>query len=98
MKRPVLLLAALLLAGCGRWADLDSDVFAQDGVSREQFAVDNRACAQAAELERSYSLRGIQAHETDKHNLYSRAFVACMEARGYRARIGWYDFWEGYRL
>ncbi|MDE1986508.1 MAG: hypothetical protein KGL29_03265 [Alphaproteobacteria bacterium] len=99
MKRQALiLLCVLTAAGCGRWADLDSDAFAQGQASQERFSLDAAACKQAAENERSYSIRGLASDNVEKHGVFNRAYAACMKAKGYAPRTSLTNFWEAYDL
>ncbi len=99
MKRQVwAAFCVLAAAGCGRWADLDSDAFARGSASQERFTLDNRACADKAEEVRSYDLRGVGADSVDKHKIFNRAYAACMRARGYQGGTSALDFWQAYDL
>ncbi len=97
MKR-LILICVLAAAGCGHWADLSSDAFAQGNASQEQFTSDSDACIVTAEIDRSYELRGIAADNVDKHAIFNRAYAACMRAKGYKERTSLTDFWESYNL
>ena len=97
MKR-LILICVLALAGCGRWADLGSDAFAPGDASHEQFLDDSKACTQKADEARTYSLAGIAADNVDKHEIFNRAFAACMKAKGYREDSSALDFWQAYNL
>ena len=77
---------------------MDSDAFSAGHVSQEQYVMDLRDCRMEAEGERSYSISGITAPGTNRHNIFSEAFVGCMKARGYSKRTTWYNYWEGYRM
>ena len=96
--RALILICVLAAAGCGRWADLDSDAFAQGNATQEQFRLDSSACAEKAEASRSYELRGIAADKVDKHAIFNRAYAACMTAKGYREDTSALDFWQAYDL
>jgi hypothetical protein len=97
MKRLVLLCVCVAV-GCARWSDMDSDAFSQGARTPEQFAVDDRACQNDAYMERSYSLRGIEADNAEWHLLYSRVYAACMKRRGYKPRTDLWDAWQAYNL
>jgi hypothetical protein len=94
----LILICVLAAAGCGRWADLDSDAFAQGNATQEQFKLDDTACTEKADRERSYELRGIAADNIDKHAIFNRAYAACMKAKGYREATSALDFWQAYNL
>ena len=96
--RALILICVLAAAGCGHWADLDSDAFAPGAATQEQFRRDADACDAKAEGVRSYELRGIAADNVDKHAIFNRAFADCMHAKGYKERTSLTDFWEGYNL
>ncbi|MDE2134589.1 MAG: hypothetical protein KGM97_09400 [Alphaproteobacteria bacterium] len=99
MKRQILAaFCVLAAAGCGRWADLDSDAFARGSASQEQFALDSQACAGKAEAARSYELRGVEADNVDKHKIFNGAYGACMRARGYKGGTSTLGFWHAYDL
>ncbi|MBU6297971.1 MAG: hypothetical protein KGJ79_08580 [Alphaproteobacteria bacterium] len=99
MKRQALILFCVLAAaGCGRWADLDSDAFAQGQASQERFMLDSDACQRTAENARSYSIAGLAADNVGKHTVFNRAYTACMKARGYAPRTDLANFWEAYNL
>jgi hypothetical protein len=96
--RALILICVLAAAGCGHWADLDSDAFDKGNATQEQFLVDSGACAEKADNERSYELRGIVADNVDKHAIFNRAYAACMRAKGYRQATSALDFWQAYNL
>lgn len=99
MKQQVLAaFCVLTAAGCGRWADLDSDAFARGSASQEQFTLDSQACADKADVARSYELRGVEADNVDKHKIFNRAYGACMRARGYQGGPSALGFWQAYDL
>ena len=99
MRRQALILFCVLAAaGCGRWADLDSDAFAQDNAPQERFTRDSTACAQKAVNARSYSVAGLAADNVDKHAIFNQAYAACMKAKGYRERTSLTSSWEGYNF
>jgi len=88
MKRLIPILLCLAVAGCARVSDLTSDAFAQGDVGTERFKLDDRACTEDAETKRSFDVRGIDAENADKHRIFSRAYAACMTAKGYKERGG----------
>jgi hypothetical protein len=94
----LILICVLAAAGCGRWADLDSDAFAQGSATQEQFTLDSGACTQKADEERSYGIAGLAADNVDKHAIFNRAYAACMKAKGYREATSTLDFWQAYNL
>jgi hypothetical protein len=96
--RALILICVLAAAGCGRWADLTSDAFAQGNATQERFLTDGRACAQMAEEARSYSVDGAAADNVERHAIFNRAYAACMTAKGYRERTSVTDIWEAYNL
>jgi hypothetical protein len=96
--RALTLICVLAAAGCGRWADLDSDSFDKGNTTQEKFVVDSRACTVKADNERAYEVRGITADNVDKHAIFNRAYAACMRAMGYREATSAVDFWQGYNL
>ena len=98
MKRLVLLACILAASGCARLQDMDSDAFNPGKTSQEDFHADSRSCAAAAELKRSWELRGIAAERAGKHRIFNRAYAACMTAKGYREDTSMLDFWEAYDL
>ena len=95
-RQALILLCVLTAAGCGHWADLNSDAFAQGAATQEQFGRDNSACTQKAEKARSYTVAGIASDNVDNHAVFNRAFAACLKAKGYRERTSLTNFWEGY--
>jgi hypothetical protein len=97
-RQALILLCVLAAAGCGRWADLGSDAFAQGNATQERFTRDSSACAQKAENARSYGIAGMAADNVDKHAIFNHAYAACMKAEGYRERTSLTNFWEGYDL
>ena len=96
--RALILICVLATAGCGRWADLNSDAYAQGTATQDRFQIDTTACAQKAEEARSYSVAGITADNVDRHAIFNRAYAACMKAMGYSKRTSAFDFWEAYNL
>ena len=98
MKRLIPILLCLAAAGCARVTDLNSDAFRRGGASQEQFTLDDRACKGDAEVQRSFALRGIDAENADKHRIFSRAYVACMTAKGYKEHDGLLDLTVPYDL
>ena len=97
-RRALILICVLAAAGCGRWADLNSDAFAQGSATQEQFARDSTVCAQKAEDERSFSNDGLAADNVDKHAIFNRAYTGCMRAKGYREATSALSFGRGYDL
>jgi hypothetical protein len=97
-SQALILICVLAAAGCGRWADLDSDAFAQGNATQEHFKLDSTACAQKAENARSYGITGMAADNVDKHAIFNRAYTACMKAKGYQEADSALDFWQAYNL
>ena len=98
MKRLIPILLCIAAAGCARISDLNSDAFAPGDASQERFAVDDRGCAKDAEMKRSFGVSGIDADNVEKHRIFSRAYAACMTAKGYKERDGWLDLTVPYDL
>ena len=92
MKRAVIIAMLLLAGGC---ADLPPTAFDQGSASMEQYTVDGRVCRQYADEQRSYTVRGIDADEMDKREIFDHAMTDCMQRLGYRRQSGWEDFWSG---
>jgi hypothetical protein len=97
-RQALILLCVLAAAGCGRWADLDSDAFARGDATQEQLGRDSAACAQKAENARSYGIAGVAADNVDKHAIFNRAYADCMKAKGYRESDSVRHFWRDYDL
>jgi hypothetical protein len=97
-SKALILICVLAAAGCGHWADLNSDAFAHGDATQERFARDDTSCAQKAENARSYGMAGMAADNVDKHGVFNRAYAACMKAKGYRERTSLTSFWEGYNF
>ncbi|HEY0283390.1 MAG TPA: hypothetical protein VGC27_12295 [Rhizomicrobium sp.] len=96
--RALILICVLAAAGCGRWADLNSDAFAHGNATQERFTIDSRACDAKAENVRSYTITGIDADNVDKHAIFNRAYAACMKAKGYQEATSALNFWQAYNL
>ena len=97
-RQALILLCVLAAAGCGRWADLDSDAFVQGNATQEQFSRDSLACTQKAEDERSFGTAGLGADNVDKHAIFNHAYAGCMRAKGYRESTSVRHFWQDYDL
>jgi hypothetical protein len=97
-RQALILICVLAAAGCGRWADLSSDAFAQGNATQEQFAHDSSVCAQKAEDARSFSISGLAADNVDKHAIFNRAYADCMGTKGYREATSVSHFWQDYDL
>ena len=84
----LVLAAAALLAGCESYGDLTSDAFEPGRASQSRFTFNSADCEAKAEVARNYDLRGIDGTHTERHEIYNRAYAACMRAAGY-ARRDW---------
>ena len=79
---------ALLLAGCESYGDLTSDAFDPGNATVSHFTLDSAQCAAQAENTINYQIRGIAGTHVERHEMYNRAYAACMQASGY-ARRDW---------
>ncbi|MEI9988516.1 MAG: hypothetical protein WDM86_00625 [Rhizomicrobium sp.] len=87
MLRPALLAAAcVLLAGCESYGDLTSDAFAPGNATQTHFTFDSADCAAKADVARNYDVGGITGSHAERHEIFNRAYVACMKAAGYVRR------------
>jgi len=86
--RHALLIAALAtgLAGCESYGDLTSDAFDPAGAPQTQFTLDAANCAARADYPRDYDFVGITGDTEARHEIYNRAFTACMAKLGYPRR------------
>jgi hypothetical protein len=83
-----LLICTLLLSGCESYGDLTSDAFDPGGATQTRFTRDSADCQAHAEIPRSYEIQGVAGTHVERHEIYNRAFTACMQADGY-ARRDW---------
>ncbi|HEY0106962.1 MAG TPA: hypothetical protein VGB91_12835 [Rhizomicrobium sp.] len=79
---------AALLAGCDSVGDLNSDAFDPGDASQTRFTFASDHCAEQAAQRRDYDIRSIGATHAERHEIYNRAYSACMTANGY-VRRGW---------
>ncbi len=88
MARRALAIAAcaLLLAGCESFGDLTSDAFDPGKSSQSRFLRDSALCKDRAEVKRSYEFAGIAGSHAERHEIFNRAYTACMVANGYPPR------------
>ena len=77
---------ALLLAGCESYGDLTSDAFDPGNATASRFSLDSAECAARAENKINYEIRGIAATHAERHEMFNRAYAACMQAGGYVRR------------
>ncbi len=78
----------LLLAGCESYGDLTSDAFDPGNATASRFTLDSAQCAAQATNAISYNIRGIAGTHVERHEMFNRAYAACMQASGY-ARRDW---------
>ncbi|HEY4943221.1 MAG TPA: hypothetical protein VII56_17460 [Rhizomicrobium sp.] len=83
-----LLACAFVLAGCESIGDLTSDAFDPGNAAQSTFTLDSAACAANADIRRGYDIRGIAGTHAERHEIFNRAYTACMQRRGY-ARRDW---------
>ncbi|MEI9995198.1 MAG: hypothetical protein WDM91_11430 [Rhizomicrobium sp.] len=88
MPKPIWVaaLCMLSLAGCESRGDLTSDAFEPGNVPQSRFVLDNADCTVKADNRRDYQLPGITEPQTARHEIYNRAYTACMAADGYVRR------------
>ena len=87
-KMLVMPAGALLLAGCESFGDLNSDAFDPGSAPQAKFTLDSAECEAKAETVRSYDIAGIAGTHIEKHEMFNRAYAACMKKNGY-ARRDW---------
>jgi hypothetical protein len=88
LRRVLLAAVCLVLAGCDSYGDLTSDAFEPGGATQTRFTLDSADCQAKADIARSYDIRGIAGTHVERHEIFNRAYVACMRAAGY-ARRDW---------
>lgn len=79
-------MTSLLLCGCESYGDLTSDAFDPGSASMSQFTMDSAACQERANADREYRLAGIYGSHAERHEIFNRAYAACMQAAGYSRR------------
>lgn len=87
-KRLVVLGCAVLLSGCESYGDLTSDAFDQGSATQSRFTMDAAHCEARADIPRNYNTIGITGTREERHEIFNRAFAACMRVHGY-ARRDW---------
>jgi hypothetical protein len=80
------LCGGLLLCGCTSYGDYTSDAFDPGHANQARFSADAAECQNQAEIDRSYTIRGIAGTHVERHDLYNRALVSCMQREGYALR------------
>jgi len=80
----IFFVAGALLAGCESYGDLTSDAF--EPASQSRFTLDSAECEAKADAVRDYDLHGIEGTHAERHEIFNRAFAACMRAAGYVRR------------
>ena len=88
LKAALLIAACIALAGCESYGDLTSDAFEPGAATQTRFTFDSADCQAKAANARDYNIHGIAGTHTERHEIFNRAFVACMKAAGY-ARRDW---------
>ncbi len=86
MFRQICVGVALLLAGCDSLGDLTSDAFDPGNTTQGRFTMDSAQCQAAAEGPRSYDIRGIAGTHAERHEIFNRAYTACMRRLRYVRR------------
>ncbi len=98
LRRALLIAACIALAGCESYGDLTSDAFEPGGASQSRFTLDSADCQAKAEVSRSYGIRGIEGTHTERHEIFNRAYAACMKAAGYARRDWSPDISDPYKI
>ncbi len=77
MRFAVLVVVAIVLAGCDHYVDLTPESFVQGNASHDRFLHDNLRCQGEADARRRVSGNG------DPHGIYNDVYSQCMRRLGY---------------